>query len=105
MRNPRDFGRTEVPRLAKNSELSGSEFAWAWYQHRVSFEVHRALQGRGKSVEDFAQVLGADVAWLTRKLHGQAPADIGEMFEWALRLDVSILPPIDEKKDLLPSVR
>jgi hypothetical protein len=45
-----------------------------------------------------------DEAWLERKLRGQAPADLGEMFEWALRLGVNILPLIQDRSDLLPKI-
>ena len=102
MENPRHFGRSDAAVMVRCPDLTEAEHAWAWYQHRVALEVLRDLERREISVEQFANQLEEDTAWLTRKLHGQAPADLGEMFEWALRLGVHVLPAIDEVDDIRP---
>jgi hypothetical protein len=101
--NPRHFGRHERPEIDFDFEMTDAERAWAWYQHRVALEVHRELGHRAMTVEQFAAQLGKDQAWLTRKLHGQAPADLGEMLEWALQLGVQVLPVIDNTDDIQPT--
>jgi hypothetical protein len=59
------------------------------------------LASRSKSIEDLATALDADLAGFTRNLHGQATADLGEMFEWALCLGVQILLEVNSASDLL----
>jgi len=81
------------------------EFAWSWYQHRVALEVQRKLKRVKSSIEDFANELDEDEAWLRGKFYGQAPADLGEMLEWALVLGVEVLPVIDEMRDIEPAAR
>lgn len=78
--------------------------AWAWFQHRTALAVRAELKARRIQLGVLAEAVSADEAWLERKLRGQAPADLGEMFEWALRLGVNILPPIQDRTDILPEV-
>jgi len=101
MRNPRHFGRVSWPGPVATANMSNPERAWAWYQHRVALAVTSELAAREMTIEDFAHQLGEDSAWLTRKLHGQTPADLGEIFEWALRLGVQVLPEINDPRDLI----
>ena len=101
--NPRHFGRNKHPDVDFNLEMTDAERAWSWYQHRVALEVHRELRENGMTVDQFAAQIGEDPAWLTRKLHGQAPADLGEILEWALHLGVHVLPVIDNVGDIQPS--
>ena len=78
--------------------------AWAWYQHQAALAVRAELKARGIPLSFLAIRVNEDEAWLERKLRGQAPADLGEMFEWALRLGVNILPLVQDRTDLLPEV-
>lgn len=100
--SPRAFGRLQSARPHLPLVLSPVEAAWAWYQHRACFAVQVELVSRGLSVADFADGLGSDSAWLTRKLHGQAPASLGDLLEWALYLRVAILPIITSPAELIP---
>lgn len=100
--SPRAFGRSKTARPHLPSGLSPVEAAWAWYQHRACLDVQAELAARELSVTDFAEDLGADLAWLTRKLHGQAPASLGDLLEWALYLRVQILPLITSPAELFP---
>ena len=79
--------------------------AWAWYQHRVALAVRAELKARRIPLSFLAVAVNENEAWLERKLRGQAPADLGEMFEWALRLGVNILPLVQDRTDLLPKAR
>jgi len=81
--------------------LSPVEAAWAWYQHRAVLVVFDQLFYRGLSVGDFALGLGADLAWLTRKLHGQTPVSLGDLLEWSMHLGVPVLPSVGSVADLL----
>ena len=78
--------------------------AWAWYQHQVALAVRAELKARGIPLSFLAVGVNENEAWLERKLRGQAPADLGEMFERALRLGVNILPLVQDRTDLLPEV-
>ena len=100
--SPRAFGRSKSARPISPSGLPPVEAAWAWYQHRACLAVQAELADRELSVADFAQDLGADLAWLTRKLHGQAPASLGDLLDWALYLRVQILPLVTSPAELLP---
>jgi hypothetical protein len=83
---------------------SEGEMAWAWYQHQAALAVRAELKARGIPLSFLAIRVNEDESWLERKLRGQAPADLGEMFEWALRLGVNILPLVQDGTDLLPEV-
>jgi hypothetical protein len=100
--SPRAFGRSKTARPHSPSGLSPVEAAWAWYQHRACLAVRAELAARDVSIADFAKALRTDLAWLTRKLHGQAPASLGDFLEWALYLRVQILPLITSPAELLP---
>lgn len=100
--SPRAFGRSKSAQPLSPSGLSRVEAAWAWYQHRTCLAVHAELAAQQLSVAEFARGLGADLAWLTRKLHGQAPASLGDLLEWSLFLRVQILPIVTSPTDLLP---
>lgn len=78
--------------------------AWAWFQHRAALAVRSELKARRIPLSFLAIDVHEDEAWLERKLRGQAPADLGEMFEWSLRLGVHILPVVQDRTDLLPKV-
>jgi len=78
--------------------------AWAWYQHRTALAVRAELKARPIPLGVLADGVSEVESWLERKLRGQAPADLGEMFEWALRLGVNILPLVQDRTDLLPKV-
>jgi hypothetical protein len=95
--NPRHFGRVKRAVPISTSSLSDSDRAWVALALREEL-VHRCL-----TVADLATQLGSDLAWLTRKLNGQAPTDLGEILGWALLLGPQILPPLDSVRDLLPS--
>jgi hypothetical protein len=61
----------------------------------VATIVLRELRRRDQRLSDFARQLDEDYDWLIRKLYGRVPADLGEMFEWALCVGVQVLPVID----------
>jgi hypothetical protein len=100
--SPRAFGRSPTARPHYPSPLSPIEAAWAWYQHRTCLAVYAELGDRDQTVADFARGLGADLIWLTRKLHGQAPASLGDLLEWSLYLRVQVLPIVTSPAELLP---
>jgi hypothetical protein len=100
--NPRHFGRLRGADPIPTPSLSDAERAWAWYQHQVALALRAELVHRRMSLSDFIVQLDADPAWLSRKLNGQAPADLGEILGWALTLGAQILPPLDSDQDLLP---
>lgn len=89
---PRDFGRSDRPAYAPKSNLSPSERAWALYQHEVAYAVLTELERRRLPISALSQGLGKDYDWLLRKLYGRVPADLGEMFEWTLFLDLADSP-------------
>jgi hypothetical protein len=93
--NRRDFGRNPNARPIFTPELSPGERAWAIYQHQVATLVIRELHRRRHSIMWLTQELGENYDWLIRKLYGRVPADLGEIFEWALCLGVQVLPVID----------
>ena len=78
--------------------------AWAWFQHQAALAVRAELKARGIPLGLLAIGVHEEEAWLERKLRGQAPADLGEMLEWSLRLGVHILPVVQDRTDLLPEV-
>ena len=98
---PRDFGRNSLAEPLSSSVLSPVEAAWAWYQHRACLMFFDQLYYRGLSVSDFAQGLGADVAWTVRKLHGQTPVSLGDLLEWSMHLGVAVFPTVGSIVDLL----
>jgi hypothetical protein len=99
--NPRDFGRNSLAEPVVDSDLSPVEAAWAWYQHRACLMVFDRLFYRGLSVSDFARGMGADLAWTTRKLHGQTPVSLGDLLEWSMHLGLPVLSPVESVDDLL----
>jgi len=52
-------------------------------------------------LEDLADDLGEEPNWLRRKLHGQAPADLGDIMAWVNRFGLSVLPRISSSRELL----
>jgi len=98
--NPRDFGRNRYAKAQVPAVLDGPHLAWAWYQHKVVLALKDELFRRRWTVEDLATNLDADLAWLRRKLNGQTPADLGEIFSWAIELGVDLLPTVRSLADL-----
>lgn len=98
--NPRHFGRRQNPETDPGCPLEKSEVAWALFQHKAAFALLFELRHRKKTLNWFAKRLGEDTDWLQRKLRGHAPADLGEILNWALLLGVQLLPPIDDVEDL-----
>lgn len=62
--------------------------------------VLKELRRQDLGINDLARRLDADHDWLIRKLHGRVPADLGEMFEWALVLGIAVRPTFDEAGDV-----
>ena len=62
--------------------------------HRAARAVLEELRSAGETITDLAGRLGEDPAWLQRKLHGQTPADLGDVMAWlaslANQLDLSL---------------
>jgi transcriptional regulator with XRE-family HTH domain len=79
------------------------EAAWAIFQHRASRAVLQELRASGTTIDDLAEKLGDDPAWLQRKLHGQTPVDLGDVMAWALEYGVHIIPVFDESSEMKPS--
>ena len=90
--NCRDFGRNPSARPDPAPHLRPGQRAWAIYQHEVATSVLTELRRRDLRINDLARQLDADYDWLIGKLYGRVPADLGEMFEWALVLGVLALP-------------
>ena len=90
--NCRDFGRNPSTRPGPAPHLRHGQRAWAIYQHQVATVVLRELRRRDQRISELAQQLDVDYDWLIRKIYGRVPADLGEMFEWALVLGVPVLP-------------
>jgi len=101
--NPRHFGRYAYPTWNDDHGLSQKERAWAIYQHRAALAVTKFLERNEHSIGWLAQKLGEDTAWLTRKLHGQAPADLGDIMSWALELGIEVLPTFGFKHEIAPT--
>ena len=60
------------------------------FQHNTAFAVLTALKKNELHISELAKELGVGGGWLTRKLHGRAPADLGEMFEWTRHLELLV---------------
>jgi transcriptional regulator with XRE-family HTH domain len=58
------------------------------------------LRAASETTADLADRIGEDPAWLTRKLHGQTPIDIGDVMKWAAELGVQIIPVFDDGMEL-----
>lgn len=86
--NPRDFGRNRVARPQPTPDLRPGQRAWALYQHRVALAVLGELALPRRGIAWLAVRLGENPDWLTRKLYGRVPADLGEMFEWCQELGI-----------------
>jgi len=99
---PRTFGRDKDAVPVWVEGWSEGEMAWAWYQHRMALAVRAELEARPLPLRTLAGAINETKGWLERKLRGQAPADLGAMFEWALRLGIHVLPLVQDRKDLLP---
>ena len=103
--NCRDFGRNPGALPGPAPHLRPGQRAWAIYQHEVATSVLKDLRRRDLRINDLARQLGEDYDWLSRKLYGRVPADLGEMFEWALVLGITVRPTLDEADIVrLPSV-
>ena len=94
--NPRHFGRRKCPETNPKCSLAKGEIAWALFQHRAAYAVTLEVKHLNKTVPWLAKQLGENADWLLRKLRGHAPADLGEILQWALVLGVHVLPPIDD---------
>jgi len=101
--NPRDFARTSQPVWADPCPLTATEAAWSIFQHRAARAALEELRSAGESIADLAGRLGEDPAWLQRKLHGQTPADLGDVMAWALHYGIHILPVFDASSELKPA--
>lgn len=89
--NPREFGRNAYAKPQPTPTLGPGQRAWALYQHRVALAVFEALTKRRQRIDDLAKGLGENPDWLTRKLYGRVPADLGEMVEWCEALGLTAL--------------
>ena len=88
------------PVWADPCPLNPTETAWAIFQHRAAFVVMDELKSTGETLEQFAQRIGEDESWLRRKLHGQTPADLGDVMGWVLAIGVHVLPVFDSLLEL-----
>lgn len=94
--NCRDFGRNPWAQPGPAPHLRQGQRAWAIYQHKVAISVLKELRRQDLRINDLARRLDADYDWLIRKLYGRVPADLGEMFEWALVLGIAVRPTFHE---------
>ena len=90
---PRDFGRSSSAQPVPTYHLSPGERVWALFQHDVACAVIRELKRRHWRIDQLAKELGSNLDWLTRLLHGRAPADFAEMAEWAMALGIDLPLP------------
>jgi len=102
--DPRDFGRNSVATPVSPPLLDPVQAAWAWFQHRACLATFDQLYYRDLTVTDFANALDADVAWLTRKLHGQTPVSLGDLLQWSLYFEWSVLPGVENFEALVTPV-
>jgi len=79
-----------MARFQPTPDLTIGEREWAIFQHRVAVAVLVELDQRGKGIEWLADELDVNADWLTRKLYGRVPADLGEMFEWSEGVGITI---------------
>ena len=98
--NPRHFGRREAPDPNPDNLLNQVQTAWAIFQHRAALAVAIELHHRRYSTSDLARDLNEDHAWLVRKLHGQTPADLGDIMNWTLKYGIQILPDFSSSIEL-----
>jgi hypothetical protein len=89
--SPREFGRNHYAEPQPTPYLRAGQPAWALYQHRVALAVLAALKAWRRRIDDLANDLGESPDWLTRKLYGRVPAELGEMVEWCEALGLSAL--------------
>jgi hypothetical protein len=88
--NSRDFGRNSYGQLAENPNLDPGQRAWALSQHQVSMAILKKLKKREWSIYDLADELGESRDWLTRKIYGRVPADLGEMYVWCAAVGIDL---------------
>ena len=93
--DPRHFGRVEHPELRPDSGLAPLERTWALLQHRAAFVAFQALSEAQMSVDELAAAVGQRPDWVVRKLHGHAPADVGDFVAWASVLGVDVWPVLE----------
>jgi hypothetical protein len=109
LQNPDEFGRVLDARWKSHKKLSNEERAKvgaAYLQHQVAFAVRERLGGVN-APDELAKLLGERdrVDYFRRKLYGQVPINMVELFEWLLVLDDDIAPDgVLSKKALLPKV-
>lgn len=100
--NPRHFGRVPDGTVRGTTALEPRQVAWALFQHKAALAVREELENQAKTVSDLAVEIGEGESWLRRKLHGQVPADLGDVMAWALVLGVQVLPAINDLGELGP---
>lgn len=88
---------TEPENLAEQGELAA-----AYFQHLVVYQLKRALEDRGETVEDLVRRLGVTAETLRRKFRGEDRASLEEMLSWAIEYGIDLLPVIEDRDDLLP---
>ena len=87
---------------APDDPTGKGELAAAYFQHLVAFQLKRALEERGDTVEGFADKLGVAAETLRRKLRGEDRASLEDILTWALEYGIDLLPVIENREDLLP---
>lgn len=98
--SPRQFGRVVDAAAGERGGMTQTQVAWAMFQHRAACAVREELAARGMSIGELAAEVCEGESWLRRKLHGQVPADLGDVLGWALVLGVHVLPVIDDLREL-----
>jgi hypothetical protein len=105
--DPDEFGRVIDAKWKAHKKLSKEErakVAAAYLQHQVACAIRERLGGVG-APEELAKLLGERerVDYFRRKLYGQVPINMVELFEWLLVLDEDIVPDgVLQRKRLLP---
>lgn len=103
LEDPLSFGRTEKPRWRKVAEGDRPKLAASYLQHRVALSIRGDFGER--SAEMLAERLGNpdQLDYLRRKLNGQVPVHLVELFEWSFVVGPQIWPgELMNSSELLP---
>lgn len=94
-------GRDEPLEWREASDLK-SELAAAYFQHLVAYQLKRALEDAGHTVETLARKTGVTAETIRRKLRGEERASLEDILGWALEYGIDLLPIFESRDDLLP---
>lgn len=97
-----DRGRDEALGWRETPSHLKSELAAAYFQHLVAYQLKRALEDAGHTVETIARKTGVTAETIRRKLRGEERASLEDILGWALEYGIDLLPIFESRDDLLP---